>query len=201
MLHALYWLCSEVSSSALLSVCSSDAGSAQLPGVVTSPLVRCSCETLHRRWGCGSAPCLGMGKLDSWASKTPRLKTSFKHVCTLQSSLVMCTSNLVLQVSKATVRDYYLGTAGMNLVWTSMNRSEQAWTRSMCWLLWAPPSLQIPAAEPADYLATSMQIPCNLHGVRSMLGLSFPTSCFSYLLTQSVWSLRCREYFSLLPVF
>lgn len=50
--------------------------------------VRWGRRTLHSRWDCDSAPCLGMGKPGSGAGRTPCLIIQIRHMCATPSSLI-----------------------------------------------------------------------------------------------------------------
>ena len=80
------------------------------PGVVVSPSGQIRLEdTLHSGWCCNSAPCLSMGK--------PGLAKLFVwgFVSGISTPWSECAFTLVLQMSKATLWDYYLGIASVNL--------------------------------------------------------------------------------------
>ena len=70
-------------------------------------------DALHSRWGCDSAPCLDVGKLGFRAGKIPPLRIG--QICTLLGSLVRVCP-LLGSAHGQSLWDYYLGTAGMNLV-------------------------------------------------------------------------------------
>lgn len=69
--------------------------------------------------------------------KTPRVRAWNRQAYTLPSSLVDHTTNLVLQISKATGWDYYLGSAGRNLVCQDSGAG--------CWESLSPSPSQIPS--------------------------------------------------------
>lgn len=75
-------------SSAFLHFGSSTTGLLSFKELLQTLLVRWGWKTLHNRWGCDPAPCLGVGRLGPKASKTPHLSIWIRHICTLLSSLV-----------------------------------------------------------------------------------------------------------------
>ena len=74
-------------------------------------------DTVHRGWGCDSAPCLWVGKLGSKrAGKTPHLRIQMRQVYTPLSFLVRVFLQLGSALSKATGWHYYLSTTSVNLI-------------------------------------------------------------------------------------
>ena len=93
-------------------------------------------DTLHSGWGRDFAPFLGMDKLGTRAGKTPDPNQADLHPAEFSGQNV---PKLVLQMSKAMRCDYYLGSAGMNLVYqdpcvsfcklipSSLSQSDSQW--------------------------------------------------------------------------
>lgn len=69
----------------------------------------------YNGWVCDST-CVGMGKLSSTAGKAPHLKIWIGQICTSQAPCLECAPNMILQRSKTSGWDYYLGAASMNSV-------------------------------------------------------------------------------------
>ena len=125
----------------------------QHPWVVSSPSGQRGPEdTLCSGWGCDSAPCLGISKPGSMASKPLRLRILIRHICTLPSSLVW----VHLWLGSADKQSHWLGLL-RGLCWDDIHLR-----RSPCWWLEAlPPS---PSQIPSCWAS---QIPCNFYGARS----------------------------------
>ena len=102
-LDALYWLCSGGHQLCLLPSGLECCWATQLPGVATclsGP--RGPEESLHSRWGCNSASCLGVGKLGCRAGKSLHLRSPVRQICisSRQDPQSECIPDLVLQRSK-----------------------------------------------------------------------------------------------------
>lgn len=112
---------------AISSVCpplGSKVADIELPGVLASSSGQMGLgDTLSSRREYDTPPSLCMGKPGFRASKSFLWRTQIRQIYTKVPSSE-CATDLVLGMSKSTISDYHLGTAGVNSVYQDLSAGQ-----------------------------------------------------------------------------